>query len=230
MARTSRGYFEEASVEAFRVLRAELRTHGAPASLGRAATRAAADERRHARTMGALAARFGAATERAVVVRPGVRALLDIAVENAVEGVVGETFSAAVALWGARRSRDARVRAALRRIARDERAHAELALAVAKWARTRLDERERLVVAKAMRSAVTRLRRACAGEVGADVRAIAGVPSGAESARMLDVLERELWAEGERAPGFAVFCEGVGVVGRRGTDVDPSFVQRTSFK
>jgi hypothetical protein len=51
-------WLEAASVDAFRVLRLELRAHSAPRRLLRAASRAARDERRHARAAGALARRF----------------------------------------------------------------------------------------------------------------------------------------------------------------------------
>ena len=50
-------HLEAASVEAFRRLRADLAAYGAPRRLLRGCSRAAADERRHARLAGAIARR-----------------------------------------------------------------------------------------------------------------------------------------------------------------------------
>lgn len=49
-----------------------------------------------------LAARYGATAPRPRVERAPVRSLEDIAVENAVEGCVRETFGALVGAWQAR--------------------------------------------------------------------------------------------------------------------------------
>jgi hypothetical protein len=58
-----------------------------------------------------------------------VRSLEEMALENVVEGCVRETFGAVVAMIQAERAGDARVRRAMRRIARDETRHAELSWA-----------------------------------------------------------------------------------------------------
>jgi hypothetical protein len=63
---------------------------------------------------------------------PEIR-LLEVAVENAVEGCVRETFGVAVAMIRAERAGDKQVRRAMRSIARDEMQHAELSWAVARW-------------------------------------------------------------------------------------------------
>src|SRR6185312_780824 len=79
-------YLEAAAVDAFAILAAELRAHGAPRALVRSAERAGADEVRHAREMGALARAFGSEPAVPRVDRREVRALVQIARENAVEG------------------------------------------------------------------------------------------------------------------------------------------------
>ena len=53
-----------------------------------------------------------------------MRELEAIAIENAVEGCVRESFGALLATWQAKTAGDARVRAAMKRIARDETRHA----------------------------------------------------------------------------------------------------------
>ncbi len=140
-------HLEAASVDAFEILRSELGAHGAPGSLRRAAGRAARDEVRHARVMGSFARRAGARIQRPRVRRPaGPRPLLDVALENAREGCVRETYGALVALWQAEHADDARVRAAFATIAREEVRHAALSWRVAAWAEERLSPQEREVV------------------------------------------------------------------------------------
>jgi rubrerythrin len=121
-------YLERASVTAFVRLAEELAAHGAPTRLRRAALRAARDEILHARIVARLAERAGAPSIDQPRVRAArVRSLAALAIENAVEGCVYETFGAAVGLAQAMTASDAKVRAAMRRIARDEMQHAELA-------------------------------------------------------------------------------------------------------
>src|SRR5207302_2062069 len=93
----SAAHLEAASVHAFRRLRCELAAHRAPARLLRSARRAQRDEVRHARLMARMARRFGGAPVPARVAPIGPRALDEIAIENAVEGCVRETFGALVA-------------------------------------------------------------------------------------------------------------------------------------
>jgi hypothetical protein len=124
---------------AFVRLREELRAHGASGALVHAASRAALDEVRHARVVARLARRYGAAPRsRTVAERRDVRPLEEVAIENAVEGCVRETYGALVATWQGRAAADPSVARAMRRIARDETRHAALAWAVARWAEARL--------------------------------------------------------------------------------------------
>jgi hypothetical protein len=60
---------------------------------------------------------------------PPARSLEELAVENAVEGCVRETYGALTAIWQARTAKDPSVAAAVRRIARDETRHAALSWA-----------------------------------------------------------------------------------------------------
>ncbi|HEY8077904.1 MAG TPA: hypothetical protein VIF62_27450, partial [Labilithrix sp.] len=146
---------EAASVHAFERLARELREHGAPPKLARAADRAARDEVRHARVMTKLA---GARVAAPRVGRPLPRSLEAIARENATEGVVKESFGALVLRWQAARAADPALRTALARIARDETRHAALARAVASWADARLDSPARRRVRAAKKRALATLR------------------------------------------------------------------------
>jgi hypothetical protein len=89
--------------------------------------RAARDEIRHARTMRAEARRHGAAPAGIEVRRPAPRTLFELAVENAREGCVAETFAALVAHVQAARCSSPRAGRQFAQIAEDETRHAELA-------------------------------------------------------------------------------------------------------
>jgi hypothetical protein len=130
---------EAASVGSFERLARDLRDYGAPARLVRAAMRARTDEVRHTAAMTALAHRAGARRNpRAMSPAWTRRTLEEIAIENAVEGCVRETYGALDAMWISRNAKDRRVRAVMRRIARDETDHATLAWSVAAWCTRRL--------------------------------------------------------------------------------------------
>lgn len=107
-----------------------------------------------------------------------------MAIENAVEGCVRETFGALVATWQAAHATDAGVRAAMKRIAADETRHAALAWAIDRWMDGRLDATARARVERSRRAAVRTLLRDLAAELPADVRRTAGLPS-ARQARAL---------------------------------------------
>jgi hypothetical protein len=174
---------EDASVHAFRRLAEELRAHGAPPDLVAAAERSAREEVRHARSMGALARRFGARPLRARVRQFVARPLLALAEENAAEGCVRETFGAAVAGWQARASADEGVRAAMRAIAADEERHAELAWEVDAWARRRLDQAAHLT--RVRQNAASILAAELAQAASPSLARVAGLPSPADAAALL---------------------------------------------
>jgi hypothetical protein len=179
---------EGASVRAFRALEAELRAHGAPRSLVRRASSAQRDERRHARAMRAHARRHGAEpppVPRLLRARP--RSLRAIAVENAVEGCLRETFAALLAHHQAKYATDAALRRAMHRIARDETRHASLALAVHAWAMPRLSRADQRVVRTALRRAAASLLRTPL-RATSDVREIAGLPDRRTAAKLARAL------------------------------------------
>jgi hypothetical protein len=184
---------EAASVGAFHTLAAELAAHGAPAHLPAAARRAARDEVRHARVMGKLARTHGAVVPRPVKRAAHTRALEAIAIENAVEGCVRETFGALTATLQARCASDPRVREAMQRIAADETRHASLGWAVAAWAHSRLDAPARARVEAARAAAVANLRAEMRAEPPGELVKAAGVPSARQAQRMIDEMDRVLW-------------------------------------
>jgi hypothetical protein len=173
---------EAGSIEAFRWLRDELVAHGAPRRLVRAASRAIRDEQRHVRVTSALARRFG---EEPIAPRPAparvVRPLVDVALENAVEGCVRETYSALECLWQAQVADDPVVRAEMRRIARDELRHLALSWEVHAWIMGRLGARARDRVRRAQDEAIAVLLSEVASDPHESLLATAGLPRGDQS-------------------------------------------------
>ncbi|MFO0576605.1 MAG: ferritin-like domain-containing protein [Polyangia bacterium] len=184
---------EAASITAFEVLRAELLAHGAPAELLAAASEAAADEVRHAERTAALAARYGArCAEPRVEPRPP-RPLLELAIENAVEGCVRETFGALLGAYQAAAAADPEVAAAMAGIAEDEARHAALAWRLAAWLEPQLDAGGLAAVRAARAEAVATLRRELAAPVPPELERLAGVPGPERALGLLTQLARELW-------------------------------------
>jgi hypothetical protein len=170
-------HLEAASVPAFRRLRAELRAHGAPRRLIDACTRAARDEIRHARSAARLARRFGATRPPVRLLPARPRSLMALAVENAREGCVGESFAALLASFQAATAADPDVRAHLTSIAGDETRHAELAWEIDAWLRTRLPPRERAHLAAVRADELARLAATLEAPADAELQRAAGLPA-----------------------------------------------------
>jgi hypothetical protein len=179
-------HLEAASVHAFRRLAADLARVGAPRALVRQAQRAARDEVRHARTTTRLARRRGAMPAVvAIEPRRGAPSLVDLAIENGVEGCVRETFGALAATHQAARATDPAIATAMARIARDETRHAALAWTLARWLAPRIGAEGRAAVNEAMRAAVTSLREEVA-RTPADVARPLGLPAGRDARALAD--------------------------------------------
>jgi len=139
------GAMEHASIAAFARVALELMALGAPLGLIDAAHRAARDEIAHADVCFALASAYaGTAFEAGALPSatdaPRSADVVSLAVETYVDGCVGESGAAAAARVGARRATVPAVRAALRKIARDEASHARLAWSILEWC-INVDER-----------------------------------------------------------------------------------------
>lgn len=183
---------EAVSIEAFRGLADELVAHGAGKDLLSRVEAARSDEVRHAALVGELAHEAGCEVPGGHHASPEVpRELAVIALENAVEGCVRETYGALVAMFIARRATTPRVREIFSGIARDEANHAALSWDLHRWLDARLDASSQAAVRAAMLEAARELRREVAH--GTSPRSL-GVPGGQEAERLVDELARELWA------------------------------------
>jgi hypothetical protein len=184
---------EAASVPAFERLEHELRAFGAPASLLAGCRRAARDESRHARAMTTLARRHGAEPELPVIGPVAPRSLETIAMENAIEGCVRETFGALVATHQAINARDRRIARVMRRIAEDETRHAALSWTIDAWVRTQLDDDAIARLDAARADALRALSQELEAESSLDAaHARAGFPAPAVARRMLSALASEV--------------------------------------
>ena len=211
-------HLEAASVAEFRRLGVELRAHGAPARFVVAARRAARDEIVHARLMRGLTRGRGGrgrtdtnrieriertarpAQQRPRLV-PRVGAALvpwiDLAIENATAGCIGETIGTALALHQASHAASAQVREVSRRVARDEARHAALAWRLHDWFGARLTADERRRVQAAMVGALDGWTRTGATEPPPWARAL-GWPEGGWFERVAEQLRPRVTGRSRR--------------------------------
>jgi hypothetical protein len=182
-------WLEAASIPAFIYLARELELHGAPRGLARGAMAAARDEVRHARVMREVAKRYGAMVPSVDVALPVERTLEQLAIENAIEGCVRETWGAVIALWQAHRAADPELRSIYRVIANDEARHAALGWAIDTWVRTRLPADAHARIDAARERAVRELFEGEAPEA----LAMLGLPIGADARGLLARTYNTLW-------------------------------------
>ncbi|MCA9602549.1 MAG: hypothetical protein KC417_11010, partial [Myxococcales bacterium] len=185
---------EASAVLAFDALEVELMARGAPEALLEEVRVARADEVRHAVVMAAFAARAGAWVEPPAVSPTGARSWLDLALENAVEGCVRETYGAVVGEYQSLAAEDPAFRVAMRRIADDERRHATLSWKLFDWFDGFLSDAERESVRMAMIAAVGELHRSFEGDVAEDVRRRFGLPDHRAHDALVVALDGQLFA------------------------------------
>ncbi len=188
-------HLESAAVVAFAILERELGEHGAPPALVEAARRAMSDEVRHADIMGRLAQRFAAKPTPVELKKRSKRSLLEIALENASEGCVRETYGALQAHYQATVADDPELRGAWAIIAPEETEHAELSHALHRWLMPKLSEDERRQVDSAVRETLRALEAELAVESDAELVSSAGVPDAAHARRLYEALEKELFSK-----------------------------------
>jgi len=180
-------YLEAASVDAFLQLEEELIALCAPAALVTAAREARLDEVDHAARMHALAHRFGGRQRKVVVAPRTLRSAFELALDNAVEGCVRETFGALLATHQAEHASDEEIRTTMRIIARDETRHAALSWQVAEFIRSKLTPQQADQIARAqqlaLRDLVDEIEEPCRRE-----RELLGTPSRAQARLLLSSL------------------------------------------
>ncbi len=153
-----RAYHAEASsVGAFLQLRAELKAHDAPIDLQQRCLEAAVEEVHHARMMAKLAGEAGSTLPELHFGETVERSLFELALDNAVEGCIFETYSAFKAQYLARHASDDRMLAVMKVIACDETRHAQLAWDIHAHLMSRLSETERVAIYDAQQQALQQI-------------------------------------------------------------------------
>ena len=153
---------------AFNRLAHELLALGAPTELARSAHAAATDEVRHARMLGALDAGPAVRPRPPETTDLPCRDLFAVALENAIEGCVFETYGALVATFQAASAPTQALRRIFRSIAADERRHAALAMRVHAWTTERLSPTQASELDACQREAVQSLRAELAAQAAHD--------------------------------------------------------------
>ena len=176
---------EAESVRAFERIARELRAHGAPGELIAGAEQAAIDERGHAARCAALIG------ETAVIASDAlpVRSLLELAIDNAREGCVGESYAALAAVVQAQTAGSAELRAHFAAIATDELAHAALSHAIAEWIDAELTGEQRAIVTAARTDATREIALSLDAPASPAMRTL-GLPSGDNARRLLESVAR----------------------------------------
>jgi hypothetical protein len=147
----------------------------------------ATDEVRHAEIMLRLVS--GHALPALDLPPPRAREVFDIALENAREGCVRETFAALLALRQSTAATDPLVAGAMATIARDEVKHAELSWEIAEWLEGRLDDDDRRAVHDARRRTIAELRSELEQHCVPPDAAL-GLPDARAQVALLDALVR----------------------------------------
>lgn len=181
-----------ASAEAFRSLSDALFAAGAPCALTGRAACAANDRTRHAELVTRLASRYGGRPGPLRVAKPRPHSLVEIALDNAAEGCVRDTYATLLASWQAGHARRRSIAEAMEVIARDGMRHAALAWALSDWLLPKLSRRDQARVRKAVAEAVQRLERTVR-EPDPTLVQSAGLPTRAEQRALIGELRRTLW-------------------------------------
>lgn len=180
---------ERASVHAFLALAEELQRVGAPEALRLRVLDAARDEVRHGRVIGALANARGGVVPRVDLVPIPERALEAIALENAVEATVNETWAAMQAWFQAHHAQDPEIREAMRTIATDETRHAELGRDLHDWFCSQLTPEAVQRIETARDAAI----RSLLSRQPAEADAALGLPSRAQAQTLIATLRATVW-------------------------------------
>jgi len=167
---------EAAAVIAFERLADELVALDAPTALVERARRAARDEIRHAALVDVQRERFGAARVDVESEPRRGRDRFTIALENAQEGMVRETYGALAATYQAEHANDRELARMLRAIAVDETRHAALAHDVGRFLEEGLDDDERRAIDDVRRDTAATLGDTVAVDFGVEMHELMGWP------------------------------------------------------
>jgi len=184
---------ETAAITAFHYLSLELEAYDAPQALIARAREAVIEEARHAEMAAQLAAAYDLDMKEVTVDAFTLRPLYQIALENAVEGCINETFAAACGLWQSELAQHDVFRMAIGDITEDELGHAALSWDIHQWVMPQLSqvEQERIRVAQA--EAVDNLVNDFKQESNPVLQQAFGLPTKDDAARLFAELKDSVW-------------------------------------
>lgn len=185
---------ETAAITAFRYLSRELEAYGAPAELIARARLAVAEEIRHAEIAGLLSAAYDVDVPKVSVDDFVLRSLYEIALENAVEGCVNETFAAACGLWQSEHAQLDVFREVIAHISAEETGHASLSWDIHAWVMPQLTEAQQTQIIAAQTEAVAKLMADFKQEGNLVLQRAFGLPTRDEATRLFGQLKETVWA------------------------------------
>lgn len=183
---------EAAAVVAFEQLAVELSRHSLPEELRRGAVRAANEERRHTRLVGALSRSRGGEFEISGT-RTEVRSLEEIALDNAVAGCARETFGAMVGLYQSMHAPDPALRAVMASVSEDELGHSSWSWALNEALAPRLSRSARRKIRERRDEALATLTRGVLAGRSEVERAELGLPDEERLESMATSLREQLF-------------------------------------
>lgn len=184
---------ETAAITAFDYLTRELEAYDAPEALIARARQAVLEEARHAEMAGLLSASYEAEMTEVTVDDFSLRSLYDIALENAVEGCVNETFAAACGLWQSEYAQLEVFREVIAHITDEEMGHAELSWAIHQWVMPQLSQVEQEQIRVAQAEAVESLVKDFKQESNPVLQQAFGLPTKEDAARLFAQLKDSVW-------------------------------------
>lgn len=184
---------ETAAVTAFRYLTRELEAYQAPDELIQMARLAVDEEIDHAEMAGLLSQAYRTPVPEIKVDDFQLRSLFEIALENAVEGCVNETFAAACGIWQHEHAEHEAFRAVMGRVAEEESGHADLSWKIHHWVMPQLSKVEQQHIYQAQQEAVAGLENSFKVENDQVLRLAVGLPDVADAARLIRELRGQLW-------------------------------------
>ena len=184
---------ETAAITAFYNLSLELEAYDAPAELIARAQQAVLEETRHSEMAALLAASFDAEMPEVTVDDFCLRSLYEIALENAVEGCVNETFAAACGLWQSEYAQLDVFRKVIGHITEEEMGHAALSWEIHQWIMPQLSELQQEQIRVAQAEAVESLVSDFKQESNPVLQQAFGLPTKDDAARLFAQLKNSVW-------------------------------------
>jgi hypothetical protein len=120
------------------------------------------------------------------------RSLEAMAIENAVEGCVNETFGALLMTWQAQHAASKDLRDTFTKIARDEIGHAALSRELAAWAESQLDAGANARVKRARGRAIAKLSRSPEALENKGFEHVVGWPTPTQRAELIQRMAKVL--------------------------------------